>query len=199
MNGLASVAFGIVTVLGTVTLAASVASIGMAESTEQGLRGQGDTTLWTEQPTRVNPTNQAYERLPPALSTYAVAEIHRVRSRPQVVVAARPVANSLPAPSAISPEHLNWCSSRYRSFDPATNTYRTFQGQVRVCQSPFKDNADVVAYTPPAAAGRLTGEATWCASRYKSYRAEDNTYQPYDGPRVKCTPPAGGQTLASSE
>ena len=26
----------------------------------------------------------------------------------------------------------------------------------------------------------------WCASRYRSYRPYDNTYQPYRGPRRQC-------------
>lgn len=29
----------------------------------------------------------------------------------------------------------------------------------------------------------------WCYSRYKSYRASDNTYQPYNGPRRECVGP----------
>ncbi|WP_110753416.1 BA14K family protein [Phyllobacterium leguminum] len=29
----------------------------------------------------------------------------------------------------------------------------------------------------------------WCASRYRSYRAYDNTYQPYNGPRRQCYSP----------
>ncbi|WP_443216869.1 BA14K family protein [Rhizobium sp. Root708] len=31
--------------------------------------------------------------------------------------------------------------------------------------------------------------AAWCADRYQSYRPEDNTYQPFDGPRRSCTRP----------
>ncbi|MCJ8518490.1 hypothetical protein ABID21_001188 [Pseudorhizobium tarimense] len=31
--------------------------------------------------------------------------------------------------------------------------------------------------------------AEWCADRYRSYRVEDNTYQPYDGPRRQCDSP----------
>lgn len=27
---------------------------------------------------------------------------------------------------------------------------------------------------------------SWCYSRYRSYRASDNTYQPYNGPRRQC-------------
>ena len=37
---------------------------------------------------------------------------------------------------------------------------------------------------------RLTVAHTrWCESRYRSYRAYDNTWQPYDGPRRQCWSP----------
>lgn len=29
----------------------------------------------------------------------------------------------------------------------------------------------------------------WCANRYRSYRASDNTFQPYNGPRQQCVSP----------
>jgi len=198
MNGLASVAFGIATVVGTVTLAASVASIGMAENTEHGLRGLRDADLWTAEPTRVDPALQTYERLPPALSTYAMADSRRVAvKRP---AAAAPVVADIPPPAIeISAEHLNWCASHYRSFDPATNTYRSFQGQVRVCQPPSETSGAAMTSTSSTAADPLANAAMWCANRYKSYRADDNTYQPYDGPRIKCTSPAEAQTVAAKE
>lgn len=31
----------------------------------------------------------------------------------------------------------------------------------------------------------------WCYSRYRSYRASDNTFQPYNGPRRQCRSPYG--------
>jgi len=31
----------------------------------------------------------------------------------------------------------------------------------------------------------------WCYDRYRSYRAYDNTYQPYNGPRRQCISPYG--------
>ncbi|WP_075291021.1 BA14K family protein [Pararhizobium arenae] len=31
--------------------------------------------------------------------------------------------------------------------------------------------------------------ASWCYNRYRSYRAYDNTYQPYNGPRRQCVSP----------
>ena len=45
-------------------------------------------------------------------------------------------------------------------------------------------------YSPPPAPA-TTGNAhlDWCYSRYRSYRAYDNTYQPYGGPRRQCISP----------
>lgn len=44
---------------------------------------------------------------------------------------------------------------------------------------------------PPAYRPRPAGDAhvRWCYSRYKSYRAYDNTFQPYNGPRRQCYSP----------
>lgn len=41
------------------------------------------------------------------------------------------------------------------------------------------------------ASGQATESAhvRWCYDRYRSYRASDNTYQPYNGPRRQCTSP----------
>lgn len=37
---------------------------------------------------------------------------------------------------------------------------------------------------------RASGNAhiAWCNDRYRSYRASDNTFQPYNGPRRQCVP-----------
>lgn len=200
MSGLASVAFGIATVVGTVAVAAAMASIGMAENTEQGLRGLRDADLWTTEPTRVDPALQTYERLPAALSTYAMDDSRRIPAkRPAAAAAAAVVADIPPPSSEMSAEHLNWCASHYRSFDPATNTYRSFQGQVRVCRPSSETSRPALASTTSASADPLANAAIWCANRYKSYRAEDNTYQPYDGPRMKCIPPAEAQTVAAND
>ncbi|MFD1696695.1 BA14K family protein [Roseibium aestuarii] len=50
-------------------------------------------------------------------------------------------------------------------------------------------------YAPPAYArpGRLPGRHYgWCENRYRSYRASDNTFQPYHGPRRQCRSPYWG-------
>ncbi|RUW48620.1 MULTISPECIES: BA14K family protein [unclassified Mesorhizobium] len=39
-------------------------------------------------------------------------------------------------------------------------------------------------------AGRLSSaHVRWCYNRYRSYRAYDNTFQPYNGPRQQCWSP----------
>lgn len=35
----------------------------------------------------------------------------------------------------------------------------------------------------------VDGHSEWCANRYRSYRAYDNTYQPNNGPRRQCVSP----------
>lgn len=47
------------------------------------------------------------------------------------------------------------------------------------------------ALNNPAPVYRGTGNAhvQWCHNRWRSYRAYDNTYQPYNGPRQQCYSP----------
>lgn len=41
---------------------------------------------------------------------------------------------------------------------------------------------------PPAA--RMSAQhVRWCNNRWRSYRASDNSYQPYNGPRQRCMSP----------
>ena len=41
-------------------------------------------------------------------------------------------------------------------------------------------------YVVPGGGG---GHVEWCYSQYRSYRASDNTFQPYGGPRQQCVSP----------
>ncbi|AWM27747.1 hypothetical protein AOX55_00004968 (plasmid) [Sinorhizobium fredii CCBAU 25509] len=114
--------------------------------------------------------------------------------------------------SALPTGHDEWCANRYRSYRPSDNTYTPFSGGRRTCISPYMDPAmsppedvssqprdsfgedvddpstqmslSVDAYENPA----LTEEhVSYCFSRYRSYRPEDNSYQPYSGgPRRQC-------------
>ncbi len=48
-------------------------------------------------------------------------------------------------------------------------------------------------YVEPRRYYRPAGDAhvRWCYNRYRSYRAWDNTFQPYHGPRRQCRSPYG--------
>jgi len=49
----------------------------------------------------------------------------------------------------------------------------------------YRDYYDRPAYRAPVASSHVR----WCHSRYRSYRAWDNTWQPYHGPRRQCWSP----------
>jgi hypothetical protein len=95
-------------------------------------------------------------------------------------------------------QHVSWCGSRYRSYDVASNTYLTFSGEVRDCVSPYLtglapqwegDEGEVIAASdePTYVDAHSVGHAQACMDRYRSYRMEDNSYQPYGGgPRRQC-------------
>ncbi|WP_082047087.1 BA14K family protein [Mesorhizobium sp. LCM 4577] len=113
-------------------------------------------------------------------------------------VAAPPVVSSAPVPSYVTQaryhhghrfilrrNHAYWHGHRgYRHYRPG---YRRYNGW----------------WFPPAAfaLGAIIGGALsqhgpvssrhvrWCYDHYRSYRASDNTFQPYHGPRRQCRSP----------
>ncbi len=46
-----------------------------------------------------------------------------------------------------------------------------------------------LAHPVPPARRLTAAHIEWCFDHYRSYRAYDNTYQPYDGPREQCWSP----------
>jgi hypothetical protein len=99
--------------------------------------------------------------------------------------------------SVASNNHVIWCTNRYRSYRPADNSYTSYDGGQRECSSPFSNETDVTSpvsgpdegaiYIEASMGGTEAGYAgdlqhtEYCYSRYRSYRPEDNTYQPYGG------------------
>ncbi len=49
--------------------------------------------------------------------------------------------------------------------------------------------AGAIANDNPPAYASGDAHVRWCYNRYRSYRASDNTYQPYNGPRRQCNSP----------
>lgn len=105
-----------------------------------------------------------------------------------------------PQAVSLSPDHLSWCAERYRSYDPVENTYRSFSGEIRDCTSPYVASIELVADDGRAAVVTVSHDDAGtngypvaeekiraCKARYRSYRVEDNSYQPYGGGmRRKC-------------
>ena len=104
-------------------------------------------------------------------------------------------------------EHVQWCMSRYNSYRVDDGTYQPYHGKRRLCVSPYiaidsemplEENgaADEVLSSARRALGDtvvteivadLDSHVYRCSKRYRSYRPEDNSYQPFDGgPRRQC-------------
>lgn len=182
MKTIASMLFSIFTVIGAGFLFVSVASHLSPDYKPHRFSDLSKPALWTSGPVQVDVATQINDRLPPAYSSYAVETPQPASAKPAVQVADKVIE---PAPqSEATEQHVAWCESKYRSFDPATNQYRAYDGQLRPCSSP----AQPVATTQDVASAEpLAGDVVWCTARYKSYRASDNTYQPFDGgPRRAC-------------
>lgn len=91
-------------------------------------------------------------------------------------------------------EHEDWCKSRYRSYRSTDNSYISYRGQRKACISPMSDlfaDASLGGDEQQRLASQVPDDsgskAARCRARYASYRATDNTYQPFGGPRRVCT------------
>jgi hypothetical protein len=99
--------------------------------------------------------------------------------------------------------HLRWCVERYRSYHSEDDSYTSYSGTRRACVSPYSNDLVIGAASAPiegidedaflhdashAVAGDgMSDHIRKCFIRYRSYRPEDNSYQPYgDGPRRQC-------------
>lgn len=167
--------------------------------------------LWTREPLRVAPASQRLERLPARPVDRTSKPAVTAASAPDTIV-----TGSIQPPAdeqqAVPAGHVEWCASHYRSYRPIDNRYTSYSGQRRPCISPYLDAgavdrvwplpADGDNYVEASDAWPMDGDAAsdetgaarlspdhvdYCFSRYRSYRPEDNSYQPYfGGPRRQC-------------
>jgi hypothetical protein len=56
-----------------------------------------------------------------------------------VGVAQQPATVDQQAGPQLPVAHLQWCATRYRSYRPAENSYRSYSGELRPCISPYYD------------------------------------------------------------
>jgi hypothetical protein len=168
------------------------------------------TSTWTREATSVNKEEQDYERLPPRVPAgdeTADNDATSAQSVDRLTTAATPTGATpdKQPPTTRNAAHLKWCAGRYRSYDPADNSYRSYSGVQRECVSPYSDlasiegsnNSDVAANSTTVSEANYSGQAAVgspnsehvqsCSDRYRSYRPKDNSYQPYSGgPRRQC-------------
>ncbi|MBB4277931.1 BA14K family protein [Rhizobium mongolense] len=184
MKAIASVVFGIFSSVGACVAAASVASHVVGDAEPHTFNELATRDLWTTRPVKVDPRQQRYERIPPLYSSYVTEASTTMTSRARRPGSARPSTERQTMQPKLSTEHFAWCAERYRSFNPATNSYRSYSGETLKCSSPFQR---IVAEAHERVGTKMRIQpAAWCAARYKSYRPEDNTYQPWEGPRRSC-------------
>lgn len=178
---------------------------------ERVLGTAGTEGLWTDRPVRVDVAAQALERLP-ARTRAEPAKTASGRAEPVQAVDTVTTAAISAAPAVLSsaggnPAHRQWCADRYRSYRADDNSYTSYSGIRRQCASPHSkattardstttgpamqmanavvEDTDYIAEVGPNAANWEHAER--CMSRYRSYRPEDNSYQPYGGgPRQQC-------------
>ncbi|WP_246687004.1 BA14K family protein [Mesorhizobium sp. B2-4-19] len=173
----------------------------LAKPVHQARPADSVSQLWTKDAQPVDKAAPGLERVaaaqPPAPDTAA-----RVQSPdPTITSAVAPEAGEEQA--RLPAAHLSWCADRYRSYNPDDNSYMSYSGQQRPCVSPYLDTSadagqaaqqpDEVSYVeggaaPLAATADFSDDHVQsCFSRYRSYRPEDNSYQPYSGgPRRQC-------------
>ena len=211
------IAGGFVTTLATFAFGVLFAvQLLTAEPPRDPSSGIDVTELWTTDAVPVIAPDKNFERLPPLQSkvpqqTETVANDAEGASTAgetvDTISTASVASDGLPAtatPVVLNVAHVEWCSSRYRSYQPADNSYTSYRGGKRECISPFfegaTEEADIYASSdsdtpyvgyaiddgPPA--NFLSPEhVRSCFNRYRSYRPEDNSYQPYGGgPRRQC-------------
>jgi hypothetical protein len=188
MKAIASVAFGLASAVGVCIVGALLASHAAIAEPEHALVRVGlQPDLWTHEPTSIIQSQQRYERLPAMLSSYAEQERQTAASKPNVRVfqPQAPTVQATPAVANQSAAHRNWCGAKFRSYDSATDTYRSFAGDRRACVSPNAEAPSPIAIT----ISFDQDHARWCAAKYASYRNSDNSYQPFAGPRITCEAP----------
>jgi len=162
--------------------------------------------LWSSKPVKVDSTAQNLERVParPAAhqpdkqQTLQADRFQPASGSPQSTDPTATAAISADPASGTSRAHVEWCSQHYQSYDPRDDSYNAYSGTRRKCISPNTEEASAAKASTSGfvsaaeadempQAGTGTEHMQSCLARYRSYRPEDNTYQPYGGsPRRQC-------------
>ncbi|MEK1873507.1 MAG: BA14K family protein [Rhizobium altiplani] len=195
MRAIATMLFGIASAVGACFIGAAAATYILAVPDGRQFANLDTPNLWTASPERVDARSQKFERIAPLVSAAYPVTSAAPEPKADVVANSASEDSSTDAASAsLRNEHQQWCASRYRSYDRARDTYRSYSGQIRICVSPFAAPSMEIT-------GSVSGnpdQLAWCFARYASYRANDNTYQPYGRPRRECVSPFSSNTSAET-
>jgi hypothetical protein len=166
-------------------------------------------SLWTTRPVKVDRNAQQFERLPPRnggrenVRQTAKASSHDGRETEIISMASESfepaaVDNTLvtgaitaSVDTAYDNGHIEWCRGRYKSYRTSDNSYQPYDGRRRQCRSQFSAETDA-GDAPLSVEAIVYGKdphGQWCAARYRSYDASDNTYRSYSGQRRACRSP----------
>lgn len=158
--------------------------------------------LWTSEVRRIDTARQAYERLPSVLAADTMVAEAKPNGRgknlseedaPNLNTSPEHLAelNTTADAGKVSAAAMDWCAARYRSYDKGDNSYQPFGGGPRrVCAPPAEIATPALQQVAEVGDSReIDARAKWCMDRYNSYRLEDNSYQPFSGPRKRCVGP----------
>lgn len=110
------------------------------------------TEVWSSEPRAVNVEAQDFERVAAVAPSDAAKPAGAKAVQLEAAAGAEPAVDgmttaALPAVEAETPEdraaarlltaHNDWCQRRYRSFDPASNSYSPYAGGRAECMSPY--------------------------------------------------------------
>jgi hypothetical protein len=130
--------------------------------------------LWKSEPAKVEVSQQNYDRLPSAPVVVSVP------------------ASDIPEPRIVAGQPVP------KSTSPSIDTTAT--GSVDPQSAPAQQaalNGGGMSPTPNVAVD--PAHASWCFARYRSYRVEDNTYQPFSGgERRQCQAPGSENQQTAS-
>ncbi len=180
------------------------ASALMAKPATETLANLNVADLWSSEPKRVVTADRGLERAPAAPPVDLASSDSLAVSQPAIASEnasaeidktepGAPVAESdlgmAQDPAVSNPQHQAWCEQRYRSYSAGDNSYSAYSGERKACVSPYMDVAstDDIGRMSPSADQVTNDHIRQCQARYASYRASDDTYQPYGGPRRTCT------------
>lgn len=188
----AGIGMGVLLVSGAVATASAL----VAEHEPHHFANMG-APLWTFTPVYLDRQSQTAGQVaaanPDYVPTVRTAAMDARRSQRTLAASGMMDGAGQQQHAATNLAHMEWCASRYRSYRAEDNSYRSYSGERRSCASPYEQpETHMVSVAPAAVSFEATDSraAAWCAARYRSYRAADNTYQPYGGERRPCMPPS---------